>query len=393
MQNCKWLSESVHTECIEKGVINIVHAPTGSGKTTWSINELSQTVSHPTKMIYLIDTKAGRQQLEKNERIQGYTDQWRETVQNGIVWFGEAYSNDKIVCITYAKFGAIISKYPDFGKEFELIVCDELHSLPRFCQYGDNKDGKNFHEIALKQLEAIANIGDTTVIALSATPDRAEQMNCDFNYVPVDNEVRQYKTKNRIDYSNLSELIKTLPPDKTGILYTLRITDMLKYCDEARSLGINAIAIWSIGNTDHPMTDEQHKVRQYIIDNAALPLDYKLFIINASYETSININSHVDYIIVHHQNEDTQIQVRGRYRDDLDTLYVLNYDINMVVPKEYIGVRLFKEDKDKLCEIMKPRNKQGNLVGWPTLHDRLIAAGYYIIDDRHRNRRFSVITD
>ena len=63
----------------------------------------------------------------------------------------------------------------------------------------------------------------------------------------------------------------------------------------ANRIGIRAIAIWSINNTEHPMNDEQKRVRDYILSHAALPDEYDMVIINASSETSINIFSPIDY--------------------------------------------------------------------------------------------------
>lgn len=33
----KWLSQAVHTDGIIPGAMNLVHAPVGSGKTTWAL--------------------------------------------------------------------------------------------------------------------------------------------------------------------------------------------------------------------------------------------------------------------------------------------------------------------------------------------------------------------
>ena len=66
------------------------------------------------------------------------------------------------------------------------------------------------------------------------------------------------------------------------------------------------------------MTEEQLRVRDYILDKEELPPEYGAVIINKSNETAINIRGRVDYIIVHSQEDDVREQVRGRYRGDLD---------------------------------------------------------------------------
>ena len=170
MIGTKYLSEAIHAEEIKAGVLNLVCAPVGSGKTHWALNVLSQTVSKPYKMVYLIDTVNGKEQLLKNENTAYYRRDWIATVQNGDVWFGEAITGNKVVVMTYAKFGVLTKNYPDFGFSFELILCDEIHNLPRFSSFlSHNPNDTPYHKIAKERLENIINQGKVKVIGLSAT--------------------------------------------------------------------------------------------------------------------------------------------------------------------------------------------------------------------------------
>ena len=63
MKGTKWLSEAVPPEEFEKRCLNLVCAPVGCGKSTWALNELSKIVSKPYKMLYLIDTRNGNNQI------------------------------------------------------------------------------------------------------------------------------------------------------------------------------------------------------------------------------------------------------------------------------------------------------------------------------------------
>ena len=83
----KWLSEAVHADEIEKGVLNIVCAPVGSGKTTWALDVLSNTVSSKYKMLYLIDTKNGKEQLLKHPATQYCSKSWADTVSQPFSYF------------------------------------------------------------------------------------------------------------------------------------------------------------------------------------------------------------------------------------------------------------------------------------------------------------------
>ena len=167
-------------------------------------------VSRACKMVYLIDTRNGNTQLVlKHKRTAFYTDDWVEKqVKDNSPWFGEAAHDNKIVVMTYAKFGVLAEKFPRFGYDFELILCDEIHSLPKFRSFTDKNGESNPHIPAQKRLEEIVRQGNQMVIALSATPRRAlEQINCPFNHITVDDDVRRLETKQTIPYTNKFKLL------------------------------------------------------------------------------------------------------------------------------------------------------------------------------------------
>ena len=123
-------------------------------------------------MLYLIDTVNGREQLIKHEDTALYDRSWKERVLNDIVDF----ENAKVVVMTYAKFGVLADWYPEFGYNFEIILCDELHSLPRFSSFLHKPQDKQYHAIAKKRIEEIINRSSLVkVIGLSATPERLER--------------------------------------------------------------------------------------------------------------------------------------------------------------------------------------------------------------------------
>lgn len=306
----------------------------------------------------------------------------------------EADAANRIVVMTYAKFGVLAQKYSDFGKSFEVILCDEIHNLPRFSAFiSHNPHDTPYHKIAKQRLEEIVTNTKVKVIGLSATPIRAVcEMKCKSRFVKVDDDVLQFETDKRFTYTNLEMLLPSLGLAERGLVYISRIHQMKEFEEKAKKRGIKAISIWSINNQDHPMTEDQRRVREYILTNAALPPEYDMFIINASSETSINIFGDLDYIVIHNQEEETQIQVRGRYRDDLDSLYVLNYDCVPYVPAEFMGVKLFTEDKKRLCEALSLRQDDGKKKAWPSTKEALIEDGYTIMEGRQNCKRYAIIT-
>ena len=389
MKGSKWLTEAIHMENMQSGVLNLVHAPVGCGKTTWALNCLAQTVSNKNRMLYLIDTVNGREQLVKHKDAALYDRDWKDRILNDMVDFEDA----KVVVMTYAKFGVLADWYPEFGYNFEIILCDELHSLLRFSSFLHKPQDKQFHAIAKKRIEEIIRRSSVVkVIGLAATPERLERdLDCPIQYLPVDEDVRQWETKEIIPYTNIDYLMESFPTGETGLIYVSHIRKMKALVEAAREKGHRAIAIWSENNTDHPMTEEQRKARRYILNNAELPPEYDLIVINASSETSISIKGQIDYIVIHTQEQETQIQVRGRYRNDLERLYILDRN-TLSIPDEFIDRKLFQEDKERLCEILGLRDTNNRPVKWPTVKKKILEKRYLIDEGRENNRRYSVIS-
>ena len=344
-------------------------------------------------MVYLIDTRNGNQQLVmKNEQTAFYSNDWKETVEKGTVWFGDAEYQNKIVVMTYAKFGVLAEIYPRFGYDFELILCDEIHSLPKFRSFTDKKGGNNTHIAAQQRLEEIANDSQVLVIGLSATPRRADKkLCCPIRHITVDEDVRQLTTAQTIPYTNKLQLLEQLSPQDKGIVYIGRITGMIEFQKAAEAKGFRAICIWSVNSANHPMSDAQREAREYIISKEQLPPQYDMVIINASSETGINIHGKVDYIVVHNHELDTRTQVRGRYRHDLDRLYLLDYG-SIQVPEEYLDCELSAEQREQLCQILTIRDPKGQIRKWTTVRRKLVAAGYSVVETRHNSKRFYTIT-
>ena len=272
MKGKKYFSEVVDISQFDCSKLNIITAPVGSGKSYWALNELAKTASKPCKMIYLIDTVNGKEQLLKNPQTTYYSDEWRETVHNGTVYFGEADVSNKVVVMTYAKFGALADKYEEFSFDFEIILCDELHSLPRFSNISrSSNEGKNFHQLAIEEIAGATFNTEGLTIGLTATPIDFEKyfggfLGCEIAYWDYGAELRQYEVKETIPYTNLDTIIATLKPTEKGILYVKQIRQMIEAEQRAKEAGLAAIPIWSIRNTDHPMTEEQQNARRYLLD-------------------------------------------------------------------------------------------------------------------------------
>ena len=296
-----------------------------------------------------------------------------------------------VVVLTYAKFGFLFQKYPDFYKKFSYIICDEIHSLLKFQHFSKMP---NYHSLARMALELAVKDASSTVIALTATPDRVyEGFKAPAAEVPVDqNELKQYEVKETVGYTDLLAVLDKIDVGSVGLCYISRINAMKEFQKKAQGMGFNPVCIWSINNSDHTMTDEQLEVRRSILEEWTIPPRYDLLIINSSSETSLKIKSPVDYVIVHSSNPDTQIQVRGRVNGDLETLYLPIEGVPAVsVPAEFLGRQLFRADKQALIVQLNLRNTNNRPYGWPKVKEILIDNDYHITEGRSNNLRYVII--
>ena len=131
-----------------------------------------------------------------------------------------------------------------------------------------------------------------------------------------------------------------------------------------------------------------------------MPEDVNVLFINKSCETSINIGNEVntkypiDYMIIHSKNEDTVIQARGRYRNDLNMLYYREpdeYD-TISIPDNWLYKKLTKADKDALCTQLNLKNTaNGRVLKWTTIKKILKKSDYNVYDIKNSDSRYSII--
>ena len=380
----KYLSEVININDLGYGCINLINAPCGSGKTTFALNKLVKLTEDTNdgwskNMLYLIDTKNGKEQLLRNGT---------EYINS----LGDAYWKiDNITVMTYAGYATLCKKAPekDIWKSDAVIVLDELHNCIKYSKWDKN----DIHKTALDLLTARIQQYDNIVIALSATPkviiDYFENFtDSDSGYVriiePLD-EVRHYEDAHTEKYYNLKQILNKIEAGSKGIIYVPHISEINKYQEYLTNKGIRAASFWSVNNTDHPMTQEQISLREYVINNQKIPNNVDVLLINKSCETSINIKSHIDFMIIHSSEEDTQIQARGRYRNDLERLYLYDEDVIneiIIIPDKWINKKLYKSDIVTMIEELNLRDDTRHLIKKPTLLKWLKIDGLYTVSEK-----------
>ncbi len=392
------LKDVLHTSNFVHGTFNLIVAPCGSGKTTAAINVISKQASSPRTALMLIDTRNGMERLAQEKVLTTPYAFYEESILQ--TWFpSDEFDPSKIVVTTYAQFGVWEYHNPGFHSFFDVIICDEAHSMIRFPNFKDKKRKQtpqiNYAAIARDAICRAVWECNTLIVGMTATPKALAKLNCNIYRIPIDeSKLRRYESKEIKSYRSLPQLIRQLPAGKRGALYITHVHQMERCEQIAIEAGMKPICVWSL-NHEKPMTQEQLEARDYILTNERVPPQYDLFIFNKSCETSINLRGHLDYMIVHSREEDTRTQARGRYRNDLDVLYVYEPDVEqeIVVPDDFLDVFIYKEDKTKLRVQIGMKDTKGHPMPYNQLFMLVEASGYQLEHGRKNNRPYIIIRE
>lgn len=414
-----YLSEAVRDK-YQLDKFNVIEAPCGCGKTYYAVNILPQQVLENKEklhnVLYLIDSCAGR-----NGIIETYPDKARhydDLIEGKHFAFLNCEKN-KIVVMTYAKFGFQSIKDSNFFKNFKLIIADEFHNIhwpaaadrralrkeyptDSSTEIDEKLIGHSLNFAAMNALKRAAFDTDIITVGISATPNEAahwaEWKEMPFYNICIADNVRHYTERHTISFSNIESVIRNLPKDEKTLIYASHISDIKRMMNICEENGFRCGAVWSENNTDHPLSDEQKKIRDTIIKTQNIPAEIDVLLINKSMETSVNIKSPVQNVIVYSENKNTQIQARGRIRSDIDCLYILENTSRTVNLKDkalqpYFGIPLDKEMKNKLVDLVGLRDKQGHKTKWTTLKRALIESGCEVSQTRPAGstKKFDII--
>ena len=394
MIGSKYLSDVLDTTQFQRGKINLIEAPCGCGKTTCAKGKIADLASSRNKVLYLIDTTNGCNVLANCENTYKLCawDIGEGRFYNTIApipyeeinpAFNRKPTNDMWVS-TYANFGLLIREYgPALLNHFEIIIADEAHNMFQFATYSPQPNSASEARDAVRD-SAISN--KALVIAISATPQilrNDRRFSYYLHEVPFDkSDLRQYSQNEMGFFTDINDVMNTLPEGKKGALYTARISQMKQLEDIAREKGRNPISIWSMSNSEHPMSSQQEYVRQRILEDEAIPSEYDLFIFNASAETAINIRSEIDFVVVNNSDATHIKQARGRVRHDIDTLFVpQRLNVSIRLDEKYLNHPLTKQEKRAMRLSTGLKDSHGKPLPYDQLKERLINMGYSWAED------------
>ena len=97
MLGTKYLSQLVSPSMLSQNKLNIIKAPTGSGKTYFALTAIPSAVEDPAhRIVYLIDTINGKEQILQNYNARPLYRMW-ETELDGIIFDNDTVSRDVTV--------------------------------------------------------------------------------------------------------------------------------------------------------------------------------------------------------------------------------------------------------------------------------------------------------
>lgn len=130
------------------------------------------------------------------------------------------------------------------------------------------------------------------VVMLTATPGaiirKFTAMGIPYTILDYYGKVYEDDTHQRIYYSSFVDVLCDLH-SKT-LIYAPTIDMMKAYAELAKPFARKVVCLWSTRSTKE-MDTEQLIVREELLQNELIPNDVDILLINAAYETSINIRN------------------------------------------------------------------------------------------------------
>lgn len=421
-EQAAYLSDAIVFDSFKLGALNLIVAPCGSGKTTAAFNTIpSHLQVSPQRSLILINTVSGAESFVE----EGYGYFFDHRGKEWDATFVPQY--DRPTIMTYAAFGAQIKKKCIDPKNYDYIVCDEIHSLNQYIAMARGKLKKQYPQAAPWELNDMLQItcfsylavetifntvkeGKSWVFGLTATPSQLykndlEKLGNIVNEVQYSQKLHAYEIFCKFEYSEIEPILRSLVPEnRKRLFFFSTIKELQEYKQILLECGRAAEALWALNpENGEKMNSNQLTTRDFILKEHRFPDGVQDLLINGAYETAINIKDPlVKEAYIHTSNSDTREQARSRLRQDLEVVGYYNHshgrekrrlsrekleEQNAVknLPPRFVNLPLNKTLKQELIdEIHFPKK-------WPSLKKALISEGYEVVEGSDGKNRYSII--
>lgn len=402
---------------------NLIISPTGSGKSHFIKNVLVNR--YKGKKLMLVSTTSLKESFSNEENIHTSQDFRRKKLE---------ITDKTIHIMTYSEFGVKMFADEQFGRQFSVVFCDEIHSLfdyfskhksynlamaihTLFNEYGNPYCPEAFYFTAT--IEKIHKFIDdmkrdvlslVNIIDYSKDPEIYKNRECITIKYTCDEELElalgNEEQLDKLDKQGQVSVNKTpgLEPSleyfaemkekgKKGILFNERIKGFSKFKEQLEEQGLVTQSLWSKNNKDYPMNEEQLEVYDSILEKGVIPEKYDFIFFNEALREGWNlVDENLEVVVLNTLDETNKIQSRGRCRRDISLLIELVEDVNpedlnttisrrldeLKIAEENLGKNLTREDTDAICERINVKRAGGHLVKWTTVKNILREKGYEV---------------
>lgn len=402
---------------------NLIISPTGSGKSHFIKNVLVNR--YKGKKLMLVSTTSLKESFSNEENIHTSQDFRRKKLE---------ITDKTIHIMTYSEFGVKMFADEQFGRQFSVVFCDEIHSLfdyfskhksynlamaihTLFNEYGNPYCPEAFYFTAT--IEKIHKFIDdmkrdvlslVNIIDYSKDPEIYKNRECITIKYTCDEELElALGNKEQLEKlakqgqvsvnktpgleTSLEYFAEMKEKGKKGILFNERIKGFSKFQEQLEEQGLVTQSLWSKNNKDYPMNDEQLEVYNSILEKGVIPEKYDFIFFNEALREGWNlVDENLEVVVLNTLDETNKIQSRGRCRRDISLLIELVENVNpedlnttisrrlaeLNIAEENLEKNLTREDTDAICERINVKRAGGYLVKWTTVKNILREKGYEV---------------
>lgn len=400
-----YLQEIIEKENILIKNNTLILSPAGSGKSVSIKSDIMKLRSSgDTRPVVILSSLTALKRSQYSDFSENFFTLDRVSDE-----FSDLPANS-VVTLTYSAFSRLVKFNDEIFKDIAAIYCDEIHSLFQYESYG-----KNDLNILIRDLFRIRNF--TRVIYFTATEDAIkhylikesgfkrlfDKINVlDFN---GREDIKRHIARSVFNYDHMEACRGYIASWKEsivkygfkGFVYATTLRELDLWKEFLVSIGFEAeriAVIWSEHN-DKKMSEEMQAVAKELIEIGLIPDGYDFVIFNAAYREGWNLkDSRVKLAIIHTKDNTDRIQALGRLRMDIPSiaLYSDYTSGEVLVPEEYLNVKLDRKEKEELAEKLCVLDKSNKKMKFLALSKYLSNKGYKFEEVRNKGVRFTVIS-